>query len=310
MVAPVISHLQPDSVRRAAEILGNGGIVAIPTETVYGLGASVKSPNAIRRVFAVKGRPTDHPLIVHGANAHIIDEVGVDPTPVATQLANSIWPGPLSLLIRRNDALDPLVTGGRSTVVVRVPAHDFTREVISLLGCGVAAPSANRFGRVSPTTAEHVSADLGDDVDLIVDGGPSVIGVESTIVDTVASPPQILRHGGIPVEDLELIANVTFADADGTIRAPGMLPQHYAPRCRLHLAGSKVEADAMLQDLPHGTSGLVPAPSALSMYAATLYGSLRACDLQGWTDAVAILPPSNGLGRAIGDRLRRAAASS
>jgi L-threonylcarbamoyladenylate synthase len=304
---PVISHLDETAVRRAAEILGNGGIVALPTETVYGLGASIGVPQGIKRVFEVKGRPTNHPLIVHGSSTSVIDEVGLEPSPLARLLARSVWPGPLSLLIPRHPALNTLVTGGLQTVVVRVPAHRFIRDVADELGCGIAAPSANRFGQVSPTTALHVVSDLGDDVDLVVDGGPSVIGLESTIVDTTVSPPQILRHGGIPVEDLESLTGLKFSEPVGLVRAPGMLAQHYSPKCRLHLAESTEDAYALLERLDPHTSGMIDALDPLSIYAATLYGSLRACDDRLWTDAVVVLPPNAGLGRAIRDRLRRAA---
>jgi len=306
----VISHLDDDAIRASAEILGNGGIVALPTETVYGLGASVTSPTGLRRVFEVKGRPFDHPLITHGASSAILDNVGENVSPIARKLAELVWPGPLSLLVPRSDSLDPLVTGGRSSVVVRVPAHDFFRRVVEALGSPIAAPSANRFGRVSPTNAEHVRSDLGLDVDLIVDGGPSVIGVESTIIDTTLEPPQILRHGGIPMEDLELLTGVAFAEASGGSRAPGMLASHYSPRCAVHLAESQAEADEILAQFPTGSSGLIDAPSSLAMYAATLFSSLRACDDKGWLHAVAVLPADVGLGRAIRDRLQRAASPS
>ena len=309
MSAPIVSHLDPDSVRRAAEILGNGGIVALPTETVYGLGASIDSVSGVSRVFSVKGRPTDHPLIVHGASAAILDVVSDHPSRVARQLASDVWPGPLSLLVPRSERVSPSVTGGRDTVVVRVPAHDYFRSVVTVLGCGIAAPSANRFGRVSPTTAEHVAADLGDDVDLIVDGGPSVIGVESTIVNTTTSPPQVLRHGGISIEDLEALLGTPLAESDGTVRAPGTLASHYAPRCQVVLVETADEAKTRLQTLPQ-SAGIVETPTSIGLYAATLYATLRACDERGWSHGVFVLPPESGLGRAIRDRLKRAAASS
>ena len=306
MSAPVLSHLDPDAVLRAADILGNGGLVALPTETVYGLGASISSRDGIRRIFATKGRPTDHPLIVHGSSPSILDDVAEHPSSIACQLATMVWPGPLSLLVPRADALDPAITGGRDTVVVRVPAHDFFRAVVDQLGCGIAAPSANRFGRVSPTTAAHVVADLGDDVDLIVDGGPSVIGIESTILDTTVDPIQVLRHGGIPIEDLESLLGTTITHAAGATRAPGMLASHYAPRCQVLLAETADEAAALVGTLPH-SSRIIDAPAEVSVYAATLYDSLRRCDAEGLTHAVFVLPPNLGLGRAIRDRLERAA---
>lgn len=307
MSAPIVSHLDPDSVRRAAEILGNGGIVALPTETVYGLGASIDSASGINRIFSVKGRPADHPLIVHGSSASILDEVSDHPTAVARQLAAEVWPGPLSLLVPRSERVSLSVTGGRDTVVVRVPAHDFFRSVVNFLGSAIAAPSANRFGRVSPTTAEHVAADLGDDVDLIVDGGPSVIGVESTIVDTMTSPPQVLRHGGIPIEDVEALLGMSLAESDGTVRAPGTLASHYAPECQVVLTETADEAQSLLRTLPP-TAGIVESPASTGLYAATLYSTLRTCDERGWTHALFVLPPNLGLGRAIRDRLKRAAA--
>jgi len=252
--APIVSHLDPDSVRRAAEILGNGGIVALPTETVYGLGASIDSASGISRIFSVKGRPADHPLIVHGSSASILDEVSDHPTAVARQLAAEVWPGPLSLLVPRSERVD-----------------------------------------------------LGDDVDLIVDGGPSVIGVESTIVDTMTSPPQVLRHGGIPIEDLEALLEMSLAESDGTVRAPGTLASHYAPQCQVVLAETADEAHSLLRTLP-ASAGIVDTPASTGLYAATLYSTLRTCDERGWTHAVFVLPPDLGLGRAIRDRLKRAAA--
>jgi L-threonylcarbamoyladenylate synthase len=288
--APIVSHLDPDSVRRAAEILGNGGIVALPTETVYGLGASIDSASGVNRIFTVKGRPTDHPLIVHGSSASILDEVSDNPSEFARRLAAEVWPGPLSLLVPRSQRVSPSVTGGRDTVVVRVPAHDFFRTVVDHLGSPIAAPSANRFGRVSPTTADHVAADLGNDVDLIVDGGPSVIGVESTI------------------EDVEALLGISVAESDGTVRAPGTLASHYAPRCQVVLAETAEEAKSRLERLP-SSAGIVETPPSTGVYAATLYTTLRTCDERGWTHAVFVLPQDRGLGRAIRDRLKRAAAT-
>ena len=308
MSAPIVSHLDPDSVRRAAEILGNGGIVALPTETVYGLGASIDSASGVNRIFTVKGRPTDHPLIVHGSSASILDEVSDHPSEFARRLAVEVWPGPLSLLVPRSQRVSTSVTGGRDTVVVRVPAHDFFRTVVDHLGSPIAAPSANRFGRVSPTTADHVAADLGNDVDLIVDGGPSVIGVESTIVNTTTSPPQVLRHGGIPIEDVEALLGISVSESDGTVRAPGTLASHYAPRCQVVLAETAEEAKSRLERLP-SSAGIVETPPSTGVYAATLYTTLRTCDERGWTHAVFVLPHDRGLGRAIRDRLKRAAAT-
>ena len=306
----VVSHLDPDALSRCAEILGNGGVVALPTETVYGLGASIDSPDGIRRVFEVKNRPHTHPLIVHGSSHAVLDEVAVHVSQRARHLAEHAWPGPVSILVQRSERVPPSVTGGRETVVVRVPAQSFFRDLVDLLGSPIAAPSANRFGRVSPTSARHVADDLGDDVDLIVDGGSSVVGVESTILDMTVEPPQVLRHGGVPVEDLETLLGCAIAEPTGSIRAPGMLASHYAPRCRIHAVETQTEALELLARLDPATSGLMSTPDEVALYAARLYDLLRSCDATAWTDAVVVLPPPEGLGRAIRDRLSRASVSS
>ena len=306
----VVSHEDPGALRRAAEILGNGGVVALPTETVYGLGASIDSPRGVSRIFEVKGRPTNHPLIVHGASHGVLDDVAHDVSDMTRVVATHTWPGPLSMLVHRKERVPANVTGGRDTVVVRVPAHSFFRELVALLGCPIAAPSANRFGRVSPTTAQHVADDLGDDVDLIVDGGDSVVGVESTILDMTTDPPQVLRHGGIPIEDIESLLGCVIAESSGQVRAPGMLESHYAPRCRIRTVETEAEAREVLSGLDPESGGILPTPTDVPMYAAQLYGLLRACDERGWREAVVVLPPASGLGRAIRDRLERASFSS
>lgn len=309
MGSKVVSHLDPVALDRAAEILGNGGVVALPTETVYGLGASIDSPSGIRRVFAVKDRPLTHPLIVHGASHEVLDDVAVDVSASARRLAPQVWPGPVSILLLRSDRVSPVVTGGRDTVVVRVPAHSFFRDLVKKLGCPIAAPSANRFGRVSPTSAGHVQDDLGSDVDLIVDGGSSVVGVESTILDMTTDPPQILRHGGVPVEDLEPLVGCSIVEPRGSSRAPGMLASHYAPRCRIHTVETKDAALELLATFDPSTTGLLATPSEVSLFAAQLYDLLRSCDDKGWHHGVVVLPPPVGLGRAIRDRLSKASAS-
>ena len=189
----------------AVQTLANGGLVAIPTETVYGLGAAINNEVAIAKIFKVKGRPQNHPLIVHLAHIDQLHQVAHDIHPDAIKLAHACWPGPLTLLLQRNENVSMSITGGRDTVAVRIPDNAFTRQLILDLGSPIAAPSANRFGKVSPTTAQHVCDDLQNDVDLIVDDGASSIGVESTIIDFSVSPPQLLRPGGIPIEDIEQI---------------------------------------------------------------------------------------------------------
>ena len=292
-------------VDRALSVLRAGGLVAIPTETVYGLAADASNADAVRRIFSVKGRPADHPLIVHiGAAAQLGEWASAIP-PAAAVLADACWPGPLTLLVPRAASVLDVVTGGRSTVGVRVPAHPLTLELLARFGGGLAAPSANRFGRVSPTTADHVRADLGDDVDFVLDGGPCPVGVESTIVDCTVDPPQVLRPGGISSEEIEALLEMTLGAADGPSRAPGMLESHYAPRCRIVLADSRAEAETIAGGLPGAE---ILDDDDLPHYAHTLFTRLRDADDRGIASIVAVLPPPRGLGHAIRDRLIKASA--
>jgi L-threonylcarbamoyladenylate synthase len=292
-------------VERALSVLRAGGLVAIPTETVYGLAADASNPDAVRRVFAVKARPADHPLIVHvGAAAQLSDWAASIP-PAAGVLADACWPGPLTLLVPRSTTVLDLVTGGRTSVGVRVPAHPLTLELLARFGGGLAAPSANRFGRVSPTTADHVRADLGDDVDFVLDGGPCPVGVESTIVDCMVDPPQVLRPGGISSEEIESLLDMTLGAPDGPSRAPGMLESHYAPRCKVVLADSRGDAVALADRLPRAE---ILDDDDLAHYAHTLFARLRDADDRGVGTVIAVLPPARGLGHAIRDRLIKASA--
>ena len=294
------------SVDHALEVLRSGGLVAIPTETVYGLAADARNEAAVRRVFAAKGRPADHPLIVHLADAKLVGEWAADVPAAAAVLAEACWPGPLTMLLRRRPEVLDVVTGGRPTVGLRVPAHPLTTELLRRFGGGLAAPSANLFGRVSPTSAAHVEHDLGSLVDYVLDGGPCPIGVESTIVDCTTIPPQILRPGGISAEQAGQLLDGQLADAHGPSRAPGMLAAHYAPRARVVLVESATEARQLVGDehtwvLDH-TDDLVD-------YARSLYADLRDADARGVTTVVAVLPPAQGLGHAIRDRLAKATAN-
>lgn len=286
-------------------MLRAGGLVAIPTETVYGLAADASNADAVRRVFAVKGRPADHPLIVHvGAAAQLGDWAASIP-PAAAVLADACWPGPLTLLVPRALTVLDLITGGRPTVGVRVPAHPLTLELLARFGGGLAAPSANRFGRVSPTTADHVRADLGDAVDFVLDGGACPVGVESTIVDCTVDPPQVLRPGGISPEEIEALLKMTLGAPDGPSRAPGMLESHYAPRCNVVLAKSRAEAEDLADGLPGAE---ILDDDDLARYAHTLFARLRDADDRGVDTVIAVLPPAAGLGHAIRDRLIKASA--
>ena len=291
-------------VERALEVLRNGGLVAIPTETVYGLAADASNDAAVRRVFAAKGRPVDHPLIVHVASAKQLGDWAASISTAAATLADTCWPGPLTLLVPKADHVLPVVTGGRDTVGVRVPAHPLTTELLLRFEGGLAAPSANRFGKVSPTTADHVRADLGHLVDYVLDGGPCPVGVESTIVDCTTTPPQILRPGGIPSEQIARLLGGEVAAADGPSRASGMLASHYAPSAEVLLAEDREQALQLVADIPRAV--LIDHGDDLVGYAQTLYADLRTADMAGAKVIVAVLPPAEGLGHAIRDRLRKA----
>ena len=320
-------------IDQAIAVLRSGGLVAFPTETVYGLGADASNDAAVARVFSVKGRPTDHPLIVHLADSEQLGDWAAIVTPTARLLADAFWPGPLTLLVERSSSVSLAVTGGRSTVGLRVPDHPVARELLRAFGGGIAAPSANRFGRVSPTTAAHVVADLGDDVDLVLDGGACRVGVESTIVDLTAQIPVVLRTGVISIDRLEEVlghvveVHVGAEPSKGGARAPGMLEAHYAPEARIILSSENDVVDVVnsalasstgpvgllagtvLVGLPEDVIELEPAGTA-DNYAAVLYSRLRQADRLGLSVLVCVPPPNVGLGLAVNDRLRRAAASS
>jgi L-threonylcarbamoyladenylate synthase len=288
----------------ALAALRRGGLVAIPTETVYGLAANAGDDEAVARIYAVKGRPRDHPLIVHVASADLLPEWTSAVPDTARVLAATCWPGPLTLLLPRSPRVSDAVTGGRDTVGIRVPAHPLTTELLERFGSGVAAPSANRFGHVSPTTAEHVRRDLGADVDVILDGGACPVGVESTIVDCTVEPPQVLRPGAITTEQIESLLGARVAPAGGPSRAAGMLPAHYAPAARVVLARDRADADRLATDLG---AEVIGAGADLVTYARHLYEWLRDADDRGATSIVAVLPEASGLGHAIRDRLLKAA---
>jgi L-threonylcarbamoyladenylate synthase len=300
----------PTSLHRAVEVLGNGGVVAIPTETVYGLAAAVNNPSSLNKVFSVKGRPTTHPLIAHLSSIEQLNEWAIDISDDAKSLANACWPGPLSILLKKSVNLPYLVTGNRETAVFRVPAHQFARQLIDALHVPLAAPSANRFGKVSPTTAQHVLDDLGSDVDLIIDGGPCTIGVESTIVDFTCDAPQLLRPGGIPQEDIELILGKILQEPQGESRASGMLNSHYSPSCQILLANDLAHANVLLaqQETMGNRTRLTLFSDDLPIYASTLYSQMRKADADGLDSLITIKPNQQGLGRAILDRLMKASA--
>lgn len=294
-------------IDEAVAVLESGGLVGIPTETVYGLAARVSDERAVRRVFTVKGRPTDHPLIVHVSSLEQAAAYG-EFDARSTSLARRFWPGPLTVLVRRRDSVPDAVTGGRDTVAIRVPAHPMALELIDRLGEGVVAPSANRFGHVSPTDVSHVVADLDGLVDLVLDGGRCQVGVESTIVDCTGVL-QVLRPGAVSAAQIEETTGEILSGPEGPSRAPGMLTSHYAPRARVHVVSSSGEARRVASTVPTGSTARVLGDGVDAVtYALTLYGDLRRADEDGVTDVVAILPAGDGLAAAVRDRLTKAAA--
>jgi L-threonylcarbamoyladenylate synthase len=288
-----------------------GGVLALPTETVYGLAADISNEAAIRRVFAIKGRPLSHPLIVHIAAPHDIDRYAVDVPPEARVLAEHFWPGPLTIVLKKSDAVPLYVTGNQDTVALRIVDQRMTRAIIRTFGGAVAAPSANRFGRVSPTRAEHVRDDLGDDVDFIVDGGPSRVGVESTIVDLTGRVPAILRAGAIGRDALSaaLGRRVVRRRMPGRVRTPGSLASHYAPRATVVLRDARSADRELAHLLESGVRAVrLALPTDPAEAARTLYTSLRDLDAAGYDAIVATLPAATEANAAVRDRLLRAAA--
>jgi L-threonylcarbamoyladenylate synthase len=309
-------------IERAVDLLRTGGLVAFPTETVYGLGADASRDDAAAKIFAVKRRPRAHPLIVHLAPEARLDDWAIEVPDSARRLVTAVWPGPLTVILRRGPRVSLATTGGAETVGLRVPAHPMAQALLRAFGGGVAAPSANRFGAVSPTTADHVVADLGDEVDYVLDGGACEVGVESTIVDLSRGVPVLLRPGGMTREQIEtLVGPLADPDADAPT-APGTLASHYAPRADV-IAVEPDGVPAAVSAARGKIAVLAPAsafaawprldvlayrlPEDLEGIARALYAALRDLDAAGVDVVIAALPPAVGLGEAVGDRLRRAA---
>ena len=300
------------AVARAAAILRAGGLVALPTETVYGLGADARSGRAVARVFEAKGRPRFNPLIVHVGGAEAAFAIGRADAD-ARALAEAFWPGPLTLLMPSVSGSGPgsgladLVTAGTGRVALRVPSHPVARALMAAFGGPIAAPSANPSGRLSPTSAEHVMAGLGGRIEAVLDGGPCPVGVESTIVGLGEGPPRLLRPGGVPSEALEAALGQPLAPAGDAV-APGRLASHYAPRGAVRLDAARPRpGERMLGFGPVGGDLTLSAAGDLREAAAGLFAALHALDAMGGSIAVAPIP-DEGLGRAIRDRLARAAA--
>lgn len=312
----------PADIERAAQVLRAGGLVAFPTETVYGLGAAARDPVAAARIFAAKGRPADHPLIVHLPGPEHLPRWAARVPAAAQRLAAAFWPGPLAMVLPRRDGVPDAVTGGLDTVALRVPAHPVALALLHAFGDGIAAPSANRYGRVSPTCAEHVRSELGARVDLVLDGGDCDVGIESTLVDLSGDGPVLLRPGAIDAAQIEAVLGVAprSPDADAA-PAPGRVASHYAPRARVVLAPA-ADAQAQAQRLqasglrvglacaaPPGDTRLqwLRWPADARARARRLYALLREADALGLDAVVASLPTGTGLSAALRDRLVRAA---
>ncbi|WP_166821566.1 L-threonylcarbamoyladenylate synthase [Thalassoroseus pseudoceratinae] len=308
-------------VERAAQLLANGGVVAFGTETVYGLGADALNPHAVSRVFAVKERPKFDPLIVHLADYEQLSTVADVENSLVEQLAAVFWPGPLTLVLPKKPNVPDLVTSGLPTVAVRIPEHPQARALIAAAGKPIAAPSANPFGRISPTRADHVAEQLGTKIDYIFDGGPCRVGVESTVLDVSTNPPTLLRPGGVTVEALEdVIGPVALPSsaAETHPSAPGMLPSHYAPGTPLQIRESVTPPDPSRKlgllafREPSSRDGwsnveVLSSTGDLVEAAANFFAALRRLDALELDGIVADSFPSEGLGRALNDRLQRAA---
>ncbi|MFN0019738.1 MAG: L-threonylcarbamoyladenylate synthase [Pirellulaceae bacterium] len=310
-------------IQEAAAILRSGGLVAFPTETVYGLGADADNETAVRSIFVAKGRPADHPVIVHLADLSQVFDWTTDFPELARRLAEKFWPGPLTLILKRSPRAKDVVTGGLSTVGLRVPSHPVAQALLREFGGAIAAPSANRFGRVSPTRVQHVQAEFGDALPLILDGGKCDVGLESTIVDFSGSEPVILRPGAISQEQVEAVCGQSLVSPDtSSTRCSGRLESHYAPRAIVEILEPQEIYSRAADLVKHGKKVAILGQPDLTLPAGTelillgsdpatqargLYAALRKVDDLGCDVVLATPPPLLGLGAALLDRLQKAA---
>jgi L-threonylcarbamoyladenylate synthase len=315
-----LSLCTTDTIISAAKALRAGALVGIPTETVYGLAADATNAEAVARIYSVKGRPVDHPLIVHIPSLDLLGAWAAEIPNYAIALARDFWPGPMTLILRRSELAMDFVTGGQDTVGVRVPAHPLALALLTafntLGGKGLAAPSANRFGQVSPTSAEAVEEEIGAYLepgrDLILDGGISMVGVESTIIDCTGDIPRILRPGAITIEMIEASTGLTvdWTPVDELIRVSGSLDSHYSPKAKVVLDAIAEPGEGFIAfasiTTPRDAIRLA-APATVEQYARDLYAALRAADAKGLTTVAVLQPEGEGLAAAIRDRLKRAA---
>ena len=325
-MSQILSNCSFDALASAAQALIDGSLVAFPTETVYGLGADATNADAVAHIYEVKGRPSDHPLIIHISDLKHLEKWISDFPEYAISLAREFWPGPMTLILHRSELAKDFVTGGQNTVGIRIPDNSIALGLLEafhkLGGIGVAAPSANRFGQVSPTTAEAVTEELGAflaDIDLVLDGGPSEVGLESTIIDCTRVLPRILRPGAITIEMIEevtglKVSNLLDKNSDEfkqeTIRVSGSMENHYAPTAKVFLDQQPVEGSGFIAleiiETPIGSVRLA-APKSVEEFARTLYSALREGDHQGLESIYIAQPTGDGLSIAIRDRLSRAA---
>ena len=311
-----VSNCTADALSSAAQLLKSGGLVALPTETVYGLGADATNKDAVARIYNVKGRPADHPLIVHIHSMQSLGDWADEIQSYAISLARDFWPGPMTLVLKRSLLAEDFVTGGQPTVGLRVPDHVIALALLSAFekigGKGIAAPSANRFGQVSPTTAKAVQEEIGqylDQQDLILDGGPSSVGVESTIIDCTSDAPRILRPGAITIEMIEESTGLKVSMAEINIRVSGSLENHYAPNATVDLNRTPISGEGFiaLSDIQTPVNVIrLAAPNSVEDFARVLYAALREGDAQGLKSVVVTEPLGDGLALAIRDRLMRA----
>jgi L-threonylcarbamoyladenylate synthase len=316
--SPFLSNCTADTIREAAAALKAGHLVAFPTETVYGLGADARNPNAVRRIYEVKGRPTDHPLIVHISSINQLEKWAIDIPDYAISLARAFWPGPMTLILERARIAEDFITGGQNTVGLRVPSdptalalvHEFER----ISNSAIVAPSANRFGHVSPTShmdvQEELSAYLGSN-DQILAGGKSRIGIESTIVDCTGNTPNILRSGFVTKEDLENELGIELSvEQQSGVKFSGSFEKHYAPKCRVLVGDTVIEGAGFLASLgvetPAGMYRMAE-PSSVLEFASVLYSTFRKADQRGMKELVVLPPSGDGLAVAINERLDKAA---
>ena len=311
-----VSNCTADALTSAAQLLKDGGLVALPTETVYGLGADATNKDAVARIYKVKGRPADHPLIVHIHSMQSLGEWADEIPSYAIALARDFWPGPMTLILKRSLLAEDFVTGGQPTVGLRVPDHAVALALLSAFakigGLGIAAPSANRFGHVSPTTAQAVQDEIGnylEQLDLILDGGPSSVGVESTIIDCTSDAPRILRPGAITIEMIEECTGLKVFTAITNIRVSGSLENHYAPEASVFLNRRPEQGEGFiaLADIETPANVIrLASPKDVADFARLMYAALREGDAQGLKSVVVEEPTGDGLALAIRDRLMRA----